>query len=399
MYLSGVCVPANLSPEAKGKWNKVLMAKTAQEKLSALEEFLSSVPKHKGNERLRAQVKHKISTLKLDIESGRKRRAFGSAVRDFITKTGAAQLVIIGATKTGRSSLLSALTNAKPVIAGFEFATTEPTVGMFPYEDVQFQLVEAPALLDGASRGIGLGSLVMGLARKADALIITVDLSQDSVGQFETVKRELENSGISLEKPSSDIEIDRKATIQGIHLVVRGSLVDCNLEDIKKLLESYGVKNAVVEIRGSVRISNVEDAILESVMIHKPALIVANKADVVESKQELDRLRTAVRDKLPIVSVSCLTGKGLSDLGRVAFKTLGLMRVYTKEPNDSKASKEPFIMSEGTRVGDLAQCIHSQLYSNFRYARIWGPSSKYAGERVGLSHYLKDGDIVEIHAK
>ena len=57
-------MPANLTAEAKGKWNNAQQARTIKEKIITLQEFLSAIPKHKGNERLRAQTKRKIALLK-----------------------------------------------------------------------------------------------------------------------------------------------------------------------------------------------------------------------------------------------------------------------------------------------------------------------------------------------
>ena len=63
-----------------------------------------------------------------------------------------------------------------------------------------------------------------------------------------------------------------------------------------------------------------------------------------------------------------------------------------KEP-----TKKPIVVERGANVIDIAKKLHSELYKKFKFARMWGPSAKYPGEKVGVSHVLKDGDIVEIH--
>ncbi|MCD6263140.1 TGS domain-containing protein, partial [Candidatus Bathyarchaeota archaeon] len=83
-------------------------------------------------------------------------------------------------------------------------------------------------------------------------------------------------------------------------------------------------------------------------------------------------------------------------LGEALFRLLGIIRVYTKEVGEAP-SKVPLVLREGATVEDLAKMIHSDFLKNFKYARLWGPSAKFPGERVGLNRSLQDGDIVEIH--
>lgn len=76
---------------------------------------------------------------------------------------------------------------------------------------------------------------------------------------------------------------------------------------------------------------------------------------------------------------------------------LGIIRVYSKEPSSKKPSGKPVVVKEGARAIDIAKRLHSELYRRFRYARVWGPSAKYPGERVGPDHIMMDGDVIEIH--
>ncbi|MEM3571769.1 MAG: GTP-binding protein, partial [Candidatus Bathyarchaeia archaeon] len=93
-------MPTNLTAEAKAKWKKYLSAKSNKEKLIALQEFLSSIPKHKGNEKLRSQIKKKISSLKLEIDEEKKKSKHSAYIYKF-EKTAAAQVAIIGFTNVG----------------------------------------------------------------------------------------------------------------------------------------------------------------------------------------------------------------------------------------------------------------------------------------------------------
>lgn len=77
---------------------------------------------------------------------------------------------------------------------------------------------------------------------------------------------------------------------------------------------------------------------------------------------------------------------------------LEVIRIYTKEPGE-ESTKDPLILKKGSTVLDVARKLHSSLAENFRYARVWGKSVKFQGQKVGPSHVLEDKDIVEIHAK
>lgn len=135
-------MPTNLPSEARHKWKEVSLARRPEEKIEKLREFLSLVPRHKGTENLRAQVKRRIATLRREIAEKKRKRAGAGRSKFFVEKEGDAQIVILGLTNVGRSSLLSLLTNAKVEISSYRYTTKEPRPGMFQYQDLQFQLVE-----------------------------------------------------------------------------------------------------------------------------------------------------------------------------------------------------------------------------------------------------------------
>lgn len=124
-------MPTNLPAEAKHKWSEVSSAGTPQQKLQALQKFLSLVPKHKGTSRLCAQVKRQMATLRREIEERKQRRVGKGGPRFFIEKEGAAQIVVLGPTKVGRSSLLASITNARVEVSSYPFTTREPSLGCF----------------------------------------------------------------------------------------------------------------------------------------------------------------------------------------------------------------------------------------------------------------------------
>jgi ribosome-interacting GTPase 1 len=388
-------LPANLTAEAKAKWNKAQQARTAKEKISALQEFLSAIPKHKGNERLRAQIKRKIALLKAEVRA--KKRGGGRGAERSIQRAGAAQIVILGLTKVGRSSLLTAVTAARPIVASYPYATQENVPGMLQFEDLQLQLIELPALVPDRDGKFVFQEGSADLVRNCDGLIVMVDLGAEPVEQFDQIVAELAHSQVGITKLESNVSVV-KTQAGGLQLFAAGRLVGCTRDQVASLLKSYTIPNAVVRTTGDASLDDIEDVILETNLNYKPTIVVANKADLPNAPENSRRLLEHVGSMTDLLVTSCLTKFGVSELGRKLFETLDLVRVYTKEPNASAASPEPFVIKGGTTVGELSRQIHTALFREFKYARVWGESVSYEGERVGISHVLLDGDVVEIHA-
>ncbi|RLI44706.1 GTP-binding protein [Candidatus Bathyarchaeota archaeon] len=391
-------MPANLPAEAKHKWEEASQARSPQEKIEKLREFLSLVPKHKGTENLRAQVKRKIAILRREIAEKKSKKVGKGGPRFFVEKEGDAQIVILGPTNVGRSSLLSLLTNAKVEISDYPYTTKEPTPGMFQYKDLQFQIVEAPALMEGSADGGAWGLQTLAAARNADGLLLMVDLSKDPVEQFSMTLRELEKARIFTREPKARVEIERKHVGAGFRIVVLGSLVDCTPKDVERLFKSYRIHDATVKIRGKAALDDVEDAIFEST-VYRPAILIANKADHPNAEKRVEQLKDFVGGKLKIFPVSCKTMFGLEKIGSEIFEMLNIIRVYTKEPSKRLPSQKPFTIKRGSTILDLAKRIHSDFYEHFSYAKVWSKRLRFSPQKVGGSFVLEDGDTVEIHVK
>jgi ribosome-interacting GTPase 1 len=123
--------------------------------------------------------------------------------------------------------------------------------------------------------------------------------------------------------------------------------------------------------------------------------VAVNKVDLLRDRSAVDELRK-VCEHIPMIEVSCLTGEGLDEIGKALFERLELIRVYTKEPWEEKPASRPLVLKRGATIQDVAERIHSKLAKNLRYARVWGPSVKHPGEKVGRDHVLADGDVVEL---
>ena len=121
-------MPVNATYEYVEAQKKVDEAKTPQEKIKALESLLSACPTHKGAEKLRQEIKTKISKLKEKIEKERSKKASGFSIS--IKKEGAAQITLVGLTNSGKSTILKNLTGAKVEIADYAFTTKMPEIGV-----------------------------------------------------------------------------------------------------------------------------------------------------------------------------------------------------------------------------------------------------------------------------
>jgi ribosome-interacting GTPase 1 len=121
--------------------------------------------------------------------------------------------------------------------------------------------------------------------------------------------------------------------------------------------------------------------------------------DKYQATQNLKELKSCVGIKTKVIPVSCMNKIGLEALGREMFNILGIIRIYTKEPNKREASPKPFTLKNESTVLDLAKEIHSDFFKRFSYARIWSPRLPFSPSKVGSSFILKDKDVVELHVK
>lgn len=396
--MSVYCMPANLPGEAKHKWREVSQAKRPKEKIQKLQEFLSLVPKHKGTENLRAQVKRKMAILRREIEERKRKKAGITGPKIFVEKEGDGQIVILGLTNVGRSSLLSQLTNAKVEISSYPYTTRGLKPGIFRHQDLNFQIIEAPALMEGAADGGAWGLQTLTAARNADGLLLMIDLAQPPIQQLSAISRELMNAKILTRKPKGRVEIEKKHVGAGLKIIMLGKLVKCSLRDIEQLLKSYRIPDITLRIQGEVTLDDVEDAIFENT-VYKPAIILANKSDIPNSQKKTERLKNFVGEEMKVIPLSCKTKSGLDKLGLAIYEMLDIIRIYTKEPNEKFPSTNPFTVKKGSTIFDLAKRIHSDFYTQFSYAKIWSERLRFSPQKVGGTFILQDNDTVEIHMK
>jgi small GTP-binding protein len=125
--------------------------------------------------------------------------------------------------------------------------------------------------------------------------------------------------------------------------------------------------------------------------IDKPAILAATKADEA-TPAELERL--AAELDLEVVPVSVLDDGLLDAFREAVWKLTGLMRVFLGR--GGVADGEPLALPPGATVEDVAHSIHHELGAGFHGARIWGPSARFPGQRVGRAHVVDEDDVVEI---
>jgi ribosome-interacting GTPase 1 len=301
-------MPANLTPEyfKAEKWYK--SATTNEEKILALERMLAVMPKHKGTDHLKADLRKKLSKLK---DAGTQKKG-GTHVDIFhVPKSGAGQIVLLGTPNCGKSSIVAALTNAKVNVADFPFATSGPVPGMVTFEDVQIQLVDMPPITADYSAPGQVGTY-----RNCDLIAIVIDLSADIVEQFSVCMDFLESRNllIDAETPASDE--------QG---------------------------NALA----------------------KEVFCICTKSDITKAGA-LDDLKQLCERPLEFIEISTETGAGLEELSTTFYRLLKIIRVYAKPPGKLADMTEPFTLPVGSTVMDLATDIHRQLAEKLKSAKIWG---------------------------
>ena len=387
-------MPANVTPEYLKAEDTYKSAKTSKEKLVALELMLSTIPKHKGTEKMQLQIKRNLSKLKKEVEKEKELKKGGSGGTSFfVRKEGAAQVALAGLPNSGKSTILNKLTGKDVDIGHYAFTTVKPTPAMLQYKGIQIQLVDMPGLIEGVSLGKGMGGPLISAIRAVDAIIITVDLSIDPVKDLELILNELEAKGLRLNKKVPNIEIQKQPT-GGIEIIGENFLVECNSQDVKKILQEERVHNAIITIKEPVTLTDIFE-VLDSSLEYKRAIIVGTKGDLPGSKEGLERLQKHVNN-FKIIPVSAINLVNLDILPSEIFSILGIIRVYTRSPG-GEIDNEAMPMKIDSTALDAAKKVHKNLYKNFKFARVWGESAKFDGQRVGPEHVLRDGDIIEIH--
>jgi ribosome-interacting GTPase 1 len=301
-------MPANLTPEyfKAEKWFR--SATSNDEKILALEQMLRVMPKHKGTDHLRADLRRKLSKLK---DTGTQKKG-GKHVDVFhVPRSGAGQIVLIGTPNCGKSSIVAGLSKAKVNVAEFPFASNAPVPGMVKFEDIQIQLVDMPPITADYSAPGQVGTY-----RNCDLIAIVIDLSEDVEEQMLICLDFLESRNLLID--SETPEHDSQGNVLG-----------------------------------------------------KKAFCICTKSDIAKPGA-LENLKKFCKYPFEYVEVSAVTDDGLEELSEKLFKLLGIIRIYSKPPGKPADMTDPFTLPVGSTVMDLAMAVHRQLAEKLRFARIWG---------------------------
>src|SRR3989338_203042 len=194
-------MPINAGYEYAEAQKRLDDAKTNEEKIRALEYMLSVSPSHKGAEKLRLEIKTKISKLKTKIEKERAKKTGGFSIA--IKKEGAAQIALIGIPNSGKTTILNKFANTKALVADYEFTTRMPEVGVMDYNGIKVQLVEIPAIFLGFNES-NKGPSLLAIARSADLIVIIIDGTRDCEQQIKIIELEFSKNFVVLKKLKSN---------------------------------------------------------------------------------------------------------------------------------------------------------------------------------------------------
>jgi len=325
-------MPTNLPPEYFAAEHEFREAESTAAKIECLEKLISTVPKHKGTDHLRADLRRKLAHLKNELQQ---KKHLGRHSGEFhIIREGAARIVVLGPTNTGKSLLVTTLTNAQPKVSPAPFTTWSPTPGMWLLEKVPVQIIDTPPL-----NAEFTPPELFDLARTADLLLLFLAIDDEP----------LENLAVTLQL----------------------------LTEHRVMIRSGD--QTVVEPRSGT-----------------PALIVVNKIENHQAEEELAAMQTLLTVPLRVVGISLFNRWNLDQFALTCFRHLAMIRVYSKPPGREADLHQPFILKDGATVFDLAFRVHHDVAQNLKTARVWG-STAFGGQMVCRDYRLKDGDIVELH--
>ncbi len=326
----------NLTPQYHEAEAEYKRAGTAEERLECLHKMWTLVPKHKASEKLQAELKTKISETKAEVERER-RNPKKASVSYKIPRQGAGQVLLVGGPNSGKSRILSRLTRATPEVAPYPFTTREPNAGMMDWEDARVQLIDTPPITADYLDGY-LSSMI----RASDGCVLVVDLGDDD-GPF-----------------AAEAVLDK-------------------LAHVKTVLIGQAPADP-------------EDPTIEYVK----TLLAGNKMNAPGAQDRLDIVREMFANRFPISTLDAESGAGLEDLRTAIYRSLGVIRVYSKRPGKPADRESPFTCPIGSTVAQMAELVHRDFADKLKSARIWG-TGVFDGQTVTRDHVLHDRDVVELH--
>ena len=330
-------MPANLSQPYLKAEAAYREAQSQREELDCLQVMLREIPKHKGTERLQADLKKKIAKIKIELQKSSSGPSPKASAK--IPRQGAGRVLLVGAPNSGKSQLPAALTRAQPEIAPYPFTTQSPLPGMMLFEDCPIQLIDLPPVTADY-----LDPATIGLVRGADLVFLVVDLASDSL-----------------------------------------------IEDTQAVLDRFQTSKTRFGRETQLDAADVGSS-------YTGTVVVLNKCDDSSATDRLAMLDEFLKLPFDRLQTSATVGTGLLELRRWSFEQLKIVRVYTKHPKQKEPDmSKPFMIRQGQTLLDVADCVHCDLAASLKSARVWRKSCHDVAT-VKPDYQPLDGDIVELHA-
>lgn len=359
-----------------------------QGKIKDLEDELKKTKYNKRTQFHVGLVKAKIATLK---QKETARGSGGGAGQGYsVRRSGDATVILIGFPSAGKSTILNALTNANSAVAAYEFTTLDVVPGMLKYKDSQIQILDVPGIVGGAASGRGRGKEVLACIINADLVIIVVDVTRPEA--LEVIQKEIYDAQVRLNQRKPDVII-KKTAKGGISVGKTVRLTQLDDETIKAILKEFRINNAEVVIRTDITADQFID-VIEGNKKYIPGFVLLNKIDLITSER-LEQLKQQIT---PDICISADRKIYLGELRDMIFDKLQFIRVYCKEISKKADLNVPLILRRGSTLRTLCERLHKDFVKRFKYARVWGTSVKFPGQKLmKLDHKLLDKDVVELH--
>lgn len=359
------------------------------EKIKSIQDEILKTQLNKATEHHVGLLKAKIAKLKREQERVQTKKSGISSDGFDVRRTGDATVVFIGLPSVGKSTLLNKLTGSRSAVAAYQFTTLTVVPGILDYRGARIQVLDLPGIIEGASKGKGLGKRILSVARSADLVLLILDVFQPY--HEDVLRNELNNIGIRLDQKPPNIVIE-KASIGGISIAQQVKLTKLSEKLLKEILHVYGITSARVLIREDITAEQLVDHITGD-KNYADSITVLNKIDLVDEKF-LKNVKTKIKSE--VLPLSADSGINVDLLKEKIYEKLDFIRIYMRPKGGETDFKEPLIIRRKSTIEDVCNKLHRSMKKEFRYGLVWGKSVKFAGQRVSIHHVLEDEDVLTI---
>ena len=358
--------------------------------IKELEDELKKTKYNKATQGHVGIVKAKIAQLKEKQESRVQKKTGSSEYGYSVRKSGDGTVLLLGFPSSGKSTLLNKLTGAHSEVAAYAFTTLTVIPGMMEYKQAKIQILDVPGVVSGAASGKGRGKEVLNVILNADLVLVVVDVTHPE--HYPAILKEVWDSNIRLNKTKPEVFIKKKA-YGGINI---GKTVPLELDDetLKKILREFKLMNVDVLIRSPVDVDAFID-VIEGNKKYVPAITCLTKIDLTD----VAKVEKIKKELNADITISAEQDINIELLKELIFEKMDFMRVFMKEPRKDEDIKEPLIIKRNFTIGDVCNKLHKDFVKKFKFARVWGKSAKFPGQRLMTNHILKDQDVLELHMR